>query len=104
MKSIEQVKRGAVNYISKEIAPLMGTGKAILLEAMAPTVIEANIKRYAGKEWLAGTGLVDGLNVNVDEIYKLIKNAANGRWPVELFGFRFTESDLDKLINYIREA
>lgn len=104
MKSIEQVKRGAVNYISKEIAPLMGTGKAILLEAMAPTVIEANIKKYAGKEWLAGTGLVDGPNVNVDEIYKLIKNAANGRWPVELFSFRFTESDLDKLINYIREA
>ena len=104
MKSIEQVKRGAVSYISKEIAPLMGTGKGILIEALAPTVIDANIKKYASKEWLSGTGLIDGANVNVDEVYKLIKNAASGRWPVELFGFRFTEADLDKLMNYIREA
>ena len=50
MKSIEQVKRGAVSYISKEIAPLMGTGKGILIEALAPTVIDANIKKYASKE------------------------------------------------------
>lgn len=104
MKSIEQVKRGAINYISRELAPLMGTGKAILFVALAPPVIEANIKRYAGKEWLNGTGLVEGTNINVDEIYKLVKSAAAGKWPIELFDFRFNEADLDKLMNYIREA
>jgi hypothetical protein len=26
------------------------------------------------------------------------------RWPIELMGFRFSESDLDKLYQYIKEG
>ena len=93
-----------MNYVSRELAPLLGTGKGILLEAFAPAIIDANLQKYAGKEWLAGTGFVDGNMVNVDEIYRLVKLSAAGKYPIEIAGFRFTEADLDKLVRYIREA
>lgn len=93
-----------MTYVSRELAPLLGTAKGILLEALAPAVIDANLRKYAGKEWLAGTGFVDGNMVNVDEIYRLLKLSANGKYPVEIAGFKFSEADLDKLMTYIREA
>ena len=104
MVGFEQIRHGAMNYVSRELAPLLGTPKGILLEAFAPSVIDANLRKYAGKEWLAGTGFVDGNMVNLDEIYRLLKLSANGKWPMEIAGFKFTETDLDKLVNYIREA
>ena len=104
MVSYEKVKNGASVYIMQEIAPLLPAGKGILVQAFAPVVIEANLKRYLGSEWLIGTGLVDGAMVNVDEIYKLLKSAAVGKWPVELLGFKFSEADLDKLFRFIKEG
>jgi hypothetical protein len=104
MVGLEQVRRGAMKYVTMELVPLMSTGKGILLEALAPSVIDANLKKYIAKDWLAGTNLVEGNTVNAEEIYKLIKVTAAPKWPVELFGFKFTESDLDKLYSYIKEA
>ena len=104
MKSVEQIKRGAMLYIASEIVPMMPVGKALLLEAVAPNVIEGNIRSYISKDWLANSGLVDGTNIDVDELYKQLKSTAANRWPVELFGIRFSEADLDKLYNFIREA
>ena len=104
MVGFEQIRRGAMNYVSRELAPLLGTPKGILLEAFAPAVIESNLRKYAEKDWIAATGFVDGNMVDIDEIYRLIKLSANGKWPIELAGFKFTENDLDKLAKYIREA
>lgn len=104
MVGLEQVKRGAVTYVSKELAPLLPTWQGVLVEALAPTVIEAKLKELLAGKLLAGTSLVDGANVNVDEVYKLVKNTAMGRWPLEIAGFRFTEADVDKLYRYIREG
>ena len=104
MTGLEQIRRGAMTYVSRELAPLMSTGKGILLEALAPSVIDANLKRYISKDWLTGTGFVEGNTVNIDELYRLIKVSASSKWPIELMGFKFNEADLDKLINYIRES
>ena len=104
MVGFEQIRRGAMNYVSRELAPLMGTAKGILLEALAPAVIDANLRKYAEKEWLNGTGFIEGNTANVDEIYRLVKLSASGKFPIELAGFKFTEADLDKLVRYIREA
>jgi hypothetical protein len=104
MVSLEQVRRGAVTYVSKELAPLMPTWQGVLVEALAPTVIEAKLKGALNGSLLAGTGFVDGATVNVDEVYKLVKNTAMGRWPMEVAGFKLTEADLDKLYRYIREG
>lgn len=104
MVGLDQVKRGAVAYVSKELAPLLPTWQGVLVEALAPVVVEAKLKELLGGKLLAGTPLVDGATINVDEVYKLVKNTAMGRWPMEISGFRFTEADVDKLYRYIREG
>lgn len=104
MIGLEQIRRGAMNYVSRELVPLMSPFKGALFEAVAPDVIEANLRKYVGKEWLDGTGFVDGNMVNVDELYRLFKLSASPKWPMEIIGFKFNEADLDKLINYIRES
>ena len=104
MVGMEQVKRGAMKYLSREMVPLMEKGKGILFEVFAPAVIDANLKKYMAADWLQSTGLVDGMNVEIEEMYRLVKQGASGKWPVELLGFRFSESDLDKLYQYIKEG
>ena len=104
MIGLEQVRKGAVTYVSKEIAPLMPTWQGVLVEALAPAIIDAKLKELTGWKLLSGTGFVDGATVNVEEVYKLVKNTAVGRWPQEIYGFRFNEADLDKLYRYIREG
>lgn len=104
MVHVEKVKRGLLMYIENHIAPLMSGGKGVLLMAFAPAILEANIKKYLASEWLEGTDLVNGDNVNIDEIYRLVKASAANRYPMELFNFRFTESDLDTMYRMIKEA
>ena len=104
MIGMEQIRRGAMKYLSRELVPMMDKGKGILVEVFAPAVIDANLKKYMAADWLQSTGLVEGTSANVDEIYKLVKQGASGKWPVELMGFRFSESDLDKLYQCIKEG
>ena len=104
MVGLEQVRKGVLLYVSKELAPLMPTWQGVLVEAVAPSVVDARLRELMSGKLLAGTGLVDGATVNVDEVYKLLKNAAASRWPMEIAGFRLTEADLDKLYRYIREG
>lgn len=104
MTGYEQIRRGTLAYISREIVPILGTGKGILVEAFAPALLDANLKKLMGSELVTSTGLVDGASADVDEIYKLVKAAAAGKWPVELMGVRFSETDLDKLYRHIKEG
>lgn len=104
MIGLEQIRRGAMTYVTRELTPLMPAVKGALVEAFAPAVIDANLRKYVGKEWLEGTGFVEGNTVNVDELYRLFKLTASPKWPMEIVGFKFSEADLDKLINYIREG
>ena len=104
MVSVEKLKKGILLYIENHIAPLMSGGKGLLTMTFAPVILEANLKKYLASEWLEGTNLVDGNDVNVDEIYRLMKTTATSKWPIELLGFRFTESDLDNLYRMIKEA
>ena len=102
MVGLEQIRRGASTYVTKELAPLLPTWQGVLIEALAPGVIDAKLKELVGMKLFSG--FVDGATVNVDEIYKQLKTTASGRWPMEVYGFRFNEADLDKLYRYIKES
>lgn len=104
MISTEQICRGAMKFVTRELVPQMSVWEGVALTAFAPAVIAAKVKKYTASNLLDGTGYVDGNNVDLDEAYKNFKNAAVGKWPMEIIGFKFTESDLDKLYNYIREG
>lgn len=104
MVGLEQVRRGILTYVNKELAPLLPTWQGVLIEALAPVVVDTKTREILNGKLLAGSGLVDGATINVDDVYKMVKNTASGRWPMEIAGFRFTESDLDKLYRYVKEG
>ena len=89
MVGLEQVRRGILTYINKELVPLLPTWQGVLIEALAPTVLDAKTKEILNGKLLTGTGLVEGSTINVDEIYRSLKVSAQGRWPMEIAGFRF---------------
>jgi hypothetical protein len=102
MVGLEQIRRGASTYVSKELTPLLPTWQGVLIEALAPGVIDAKLKELIGMKLFSG--FVEGATVNVEEIYKQVKSTAAGRWPIEVYGFRLNEADLDKLYRYIKEG
>ena len=104
MVTYEQVRQGVVTYITNHLAPLMPKVQAIGVLAFAPTIIDAHLPKLLQTDLLKGTNLVDGTNIDIDEVYRLVKAAAVGKYPVELFGFRFTENDLDTLYKCIMEV
>ena len=104
MVGYEQIRKGIVNYINRDLVPLAPKAIGIGLAAFAPMVAEAKLKEVMAHPLLSGTGLIDGNSVDIDRIVQLLKPAADGKWPIEMFGFTFTESDLDKLYRYIKEA
>ena len=104
MVGYEQIRKGIVNYINRDLVPLAPKAIGIGLAAFAPMVAEAKLKEAMAHPLLTGTGLIDGNSADIDRIVQLLKPAAEGKWPVEMFGFTFTEADMDKLYRYIKEA
>lgn len=104
MVSYEQIRRGIISYINRDLAPLAPKAVGIGIVAFGPSIIDAKIKQLFSSGLLNGTGIIDGNTIDIDEVMRLLKPAADGKWPVDLFGFKFTEADLEKLYHYIKEA
>lgn len=104
MVSYDQIKKGIIQYINRDLAPLAPKAVGIGLAAFGPVVVETKMKKFFSAGIFADTPLVDGNMIDIDEVIRLLKPAADGKWPIEMFGFTFSESDLDKLYRYIKEA
>ena len=99
MVHINRVTENIAAFVDKELIPQMPKLEGIAFAAMAPFVIKAKIP---GLLKLAnGTELLDGENIDVDALYHEFKSKAQGKWPIEAFGFIFREDDLDKLYRYL---
>ena len=104
MVAYEQIRKGVVTYVQKELAPLTPKAMSFALVAFAPMVVEAKMKQFFDSGVFDGTPLIDGKSIDIDEAVRLYKNASEGGWPIELFGFTLKESDIDKVYRYIKEA
>lgn len=102
MKTIQEIERGVALFIDREMVPIMPKAKGIAFAAFAPMVVKAKIKEYA--PLVQTMGLLDGESIDVDAVYGAFKGKAQGKWPLEVFGFKFAETDLDKLYQTIKEA
>jgi hypothetical protein len=102
METIQQVERGAAAFVDKVMAPLMPKAKGIAFAALAPMVIKAKIKEYA--PMAQSLGILEEEHVDIDLLYQAFKEKAQGKWPIDLMGFKFAEEDLDKLYRTIKEA
>ena len=104
MVGYEQIKRGIINYINRDLAPLAPKALGIGMVAFGPTIVESKMKQFFTDGVFVGTPLMDGNMLDVEEAIRLWKPAADGKWPIEMFGINFSESDLDKIYNYIMKA
>ena len=95
----KKLENNIYSYILEELVPQMPTTTGIGFGAVAPFVVRAKIKQYA--TLLKDTELIDGENIDVEALYRELKKSSQNKWPLEMFGFTFRETDLDKLYNYI---
>lgn len=104
MENIEKVKRGIATFIDNEVAPIMPRWKGIAFSAGAALTLEARSNDLMHHPMIAMMGVVDGDNVDVDKMYNALKIKAQGKWPIEILGLKMSETDLDKLYQYIKGA
>ena len=104
MVAFEQVCKGITTYIVKDLAPLTPKPVRYGLIAFAPTVVESKLKKFMASGLFEGTPLVDGNMIDVDGAVAMYKAASTDGWPMEMYGFTFRESDLDKVVHYIQEV
>ena len=102
MTNIQQIERGVALFIDREMAPMMPKAKGIAFAAFAPMVVKAKVKEYA--PLVQTMGLMNGEDIDLEEGYRAFKEKAQGKWPIEVLGFKFAEEDLDKLYRTIKEA
>lgn len=99
MVHISRVMENLAAYVDEDMVPQMPKPTGIAFAALAPFVMKAKIPPLL--KWAEGTTLVDGENVDVEALYREFKAKANGKWPIQMFGFTFREDDLDKLYRYL---
>ena len=104
MTGFDQIKRGVVAYIDKELLPIAPKPLKIALAAFGPTIVEAKLREFVSSGFFSGTNLMSDDGIDVDAVVQLLKPASAGEWPIPMYGFTFTEADLDKLYRYIKEA
>lgn len=102
MVNIQRIEQNISAYIDEDLVPKMPKLEGIAFAAMAPFVIRAKLPSFI--KLVQGTEIVGGEagdNVDVELLYREFKIKAQGKWPIEMAGFRFGEDDLDKLYRYI---
>ena len=110
--TIDQIRRGALNYIEKELAPHMAGGKGGLLSFYAVLAAErlpAMVEQYKNIPAVSFFGIVSpNGDIDVDALARAAGDSffANGRkQTVSLPGvdaITFSREDLDRLISYIK--
>lgn len=104
MENIEQVKRGICNYIDAEVVPIVGGWKGVALGVGAALVVENKSDELVKNPFVQMMGVIDGNQIDVDKLYTKIKLKAQGKWPMDIAGFKASESDLDKLYQFIKKG
>ena len=100
MIATSRIEQNIAAYVDEELAPQMPKLEGIALAAFAPVYVRAKLPKLL--QFAAGTDIVRDNMVDVDALYREFKRAAQGKWPIEMMGFKFYEDDLDKLYRYLQ--
>ena len=107
MYSIEKVQQGAAKYIDLEILPKLD-GKARWLVTGAATLYLSKLPNLLNSPAIMATGIINGSSIDVETLIDSIRPAARKSPAVidiPLGGkLTLTESDLDALLNAIKQA
>lgn len=99
MVNIGRLENNIYEYINEELVTRMPALSGALFATAAPFVVRAKIRQYF--PLFKDTEIVDGESVDVEALYHEFKRSMSGKFPVEMAGFTFRESDLDELYRYI---
>ena len=102
--NVEQIQLGVNRYIENEIAnKATGFNKFVVcfVSPLATRKVAQYINTLADNPLMSD--MFDGNhNVNLDEVYRMAKDAIQKSGQFVLLGMVFNETDIDKLYNYIR--
>lgn len=108
MVTLKQVESGVLNFVRRDVAPVMPGWQGVLFSSLAQLNMSAWLKAGAAHPLIAASGAAQGDNVDIDKLYSLLKENAAGKWPIsyenKMFNLSFSETDLDKLYRCIKEA
>lgn len=96
----QKIEEGAQAYVLDALVPRMPTLSGVLFATAAPFVIRAKINQVL--PLFDGTELVNGELIDIDKLAADFRRNMSGKWPVEMAGFKFTETDLDELMRYVK--
>lgn len=110
--TIDQIRRGALNYIEKELAPHMADGKGVVLKfyaALAAIKLPTMVAQCKDMPAVSFFGVVapDG-DIDVESLAYAAGESffANGRKQVVSLpgvdAITFSREDLDRLMSYIK--
>lgn len=102
--SKEQVEQGIVKFIENEIGnKATGITKFATFFALPIVTKKAGqiIDSFAENE-ITKDFFDNNKNINIDEVYNMAKSAIQRSGQFTWLGMIFSESDIDKLYNYIR--
>ena len=106
MVNIQQIERGIQRYVEMEIAQkAVGFSKfaTYFIIPQIPKKVEELFSKH--KDGILFKDFLDeNANVDLDSIYNSAKSAVQRSGQFELFGIIFTETDIDKLYDYIKRT
>lgn len=102
--NIEQVQRGVVSYVEKEIGQ-----KATGIKKFGVYFIMPSINRYVAEYINKFKGIVPDMfdndgKLKIDEVYNNSKQAIQKSGQFEFMGIIFDETDIDKLYTHIKNT
>jgi hypothetical protein len=106
MVTIQQIERGVQTYIEMEIAQkAVGIQKfaTYFLIPQIPKKIEQLFSKHKDG-FILKDFLDENANIDLDALYNSAKTAIRKSGQIEMFGIIFTESDIDKLNEYIKRT
>lgn len=110
--TIDQAMRGVSRFADMEIIPHLPTGKGIGVGVALALIMDGGREKILSlreNPAIKIMGIMDEQgNIDVDRLYNAARPRFEGnKFPVTipLLGeFRFDQNDVDKLLNYIKEA
>ena len=104
MVNTQQIQIGINNFIENEIAKrAVGFNKFVVYFAMP--IVNKKITQYIetfSQNPLTKDMFDENMNVDLDMVYNMAKNAVQKSGQFVYYGIVFNETDIDKLYNYIR--
>lgn len=104
--TIQQIQLALATYVEHELAKkatgIMKFGIYFILPKI-PKYVLGFVGKYIDNPFFKDMFDENG-NVKIDEVYNTAKEAIRKSGQIEMFGFVFNETDIDKLYTYIKQT